>query len=106
LVVTSRPKPSLAKTIKKIPDKQFCRLEHVQTEESSFDIKVFLTEKLAECSSPVQLEALILEAEADGLFIHVSNAVELMKEHDVGEQRSLLGGLSHSPPISASSLAR
>jgi NACHT domain len=93
-LVTSRSEPSLVKQIESFANKQVCRLEHVRIQESSADIKVYLSAKLAECASPGQIDQLVVEA--DGLFIHASTVVEFVKQRDVDEQRSLLGRLLDS----------
>jgi hypothetical protein len=65
-----------------------CRLERVPIEESSADIKIYLSANLAECATIEQIEKLVLDAA--GLFIHAATVVEYVAGRDVGEQKSLL----------------
>jgi hypothetical protein len=94
-LVTSRSEPSLVRRIESFPNKRVFRLEHVRIEESSADIKVYLSAKLAECASPRQIEQLVLEA--DGLFIHAATVVEYIKGRDLEEQKGLLQRLLTPP---------
>jgi hypothetical protein len=97
-LITSRSEPALVERIESFPHKRVCRLEHVRIEESSADIRIYLTSKLGWATAE-QIEQLV--AGADGLFIHASTVVEHVKDRQVDEQRSLLRRLL-SPPSSPS----
>jgi hypothetical protein len=56
--VTSRSEPTLIKQITDFPSKQVCRLEEVSLEESSADIKVFLSTHLARCATTLRIQQL------------------------------------------------
>jgi WD40 repeat protein len=86
--VTSRLEPTLVKQITAFPNKQVCRLEEVSLEESSADIKVFLSAHLALCATTQQIHQ--LASDAAGLFIHAATVVTYLKGRDVEEQKSLV----------------
>jgi NACHT domain len=86
--VTSRLEPTLVKQITEFPNKQVCRLEEVSLEESSADIKVFLSTHLAQCATTQQIQQ--LASDAAGLFIHAATVVGYLKGRDVEEQKTLV----------------
>ncbi|KAH6890046.1 WD40-repeat-containing domain protein [Coprinopsis sp. MPI-PUGE-AT-0042] len=92
--VTSRSDPALVKRIASFSNKQVCRLEEVPLEESSADIKLYLTQNLSECANDHQIQQLV--SDAAGLFIYAATVVEHVKGRDVAEQESLLKRLLSS----------
>ncbi|KAH6896348.1 hypothetical protein BKA70DRAFT_1438269 [Coprinopsis sp. MPI-PUGE-AT-0042] len=92
--VTSRSDPALVKRIASFSNKQVCRLEEVPLEESSADIKLYLTQNLSKCANDHQIQQLV--SDAAGLFIYAATVVEHVKGRDVAEQESLLKRLLSS----------